>query len=272
MKTIILSALIVLATIFLIKPQEFMAAQSEPEKDSRQRNLDLEFQPDPGTYAYDVLWRGFRVGKASVSTTVEDDLYTVAVNAETHSRFNLLYTFRYRGEVSLKAPPVRPIKAKVTESGGKKEKTTTITFPEEDKATAVRVRTEPGKEREVTTVSAESENFLLDPFSVVFLVRHLDWHVGMAEIFDVFTGRKQYLLTLFCAEVRIKTINDEQREAWVITPTTKEVGKPDAEEKSDFTVYLSKDEKKEILKIEGVPRIGRVEAIMRNFVPNLSGD
>ncbi|MEE4243108.1 MAG: DUF3108 domain-containing protein [Desulfopila sp.] len=272
MKAIILNALIVVAAIFLITPQEIIALQPQPETDSQQRNLDPEFQPEPGAYAYDVLWRGVRVGKASVSTTVEDDLYTVAVTAETHTKFNFLYKFRYQGEVSLKAPPVRPIEAKMTESGGKKEKTTTITFSEEDKATAVRVKKEPGKEKEVSTVSAESQSFLLDPFSVVFLVRHLDWHVGMAEIFDVFTGRKQYLLMLYCAEVRIKTINDEQREAWVITPTTKEMGKPDAEEKSDFTLYLSKDEKKEILKIEGVPRIGRVEAIMRYFEPDSSGN
>lgn len=271
MKTITTCALTVFAIILLAGVHGLMASPISPKADSRQLGLDTEFQPEPGAYAYDIFWRGVRVGKASVSTQVEGDLYTIAVTAETHTKLNFLYQFRYRGEVSLEAPPVRPIEAKVTESGGKRKKTTTITFPAEDRASAVAVET-GSEEEEVTTVNAESETFLVDPFTVVFLVRHLDWHVGMAEIFDVFTGRKQYFLTLFCAEVTIKSINGEQREAWVITPSSREVGNPDAEERSNFTIYLSKDEKKEILKIEGVARIGRVKAIMRYFVPDPSGD
>ena len=35
--------------------------------------------------------------------------------------------------------------------------------------------------------------------------------------------------------------------------------------KSNFRIYLSKDEQKEILEIEGAPKIGRVEARVRNF-------
>ena len=238
--------------------------------DSSQLPVDLEFRPELGTYFYDIFWKGARVGKAAITIDKDDDLYKIGVHADSNSKVSMLYKFRYKGEVEVEPYPLKPVKAKVTEKAGRKEKKIEFSFPEDDRVEAVEVKSVGGKKRSVTEKRATSTSFIVDPFSVVFLVRHLDWHIGMAEVFDVFTGKKKYQLTLYCKSVVTKTVGDAARQAWEIIPEMIDFTKPEEKKRAEFRIFLSKDEKKEILKIEGAPRIGRVEATIRKFVPKSS--
>lgn len=234
---------------------------------SAELQADPEFKPESGTHFYDVYWKDVRVGKATITVKQDNELYQVIVRASTSSKINMFYKFRYKGEVEMESYPLKPLQTSIVEQAGRKTKEMQIEFLQEDRAEAVEVKSVDGETRTITKRSATSETFLLDPFSIVFLVRHLDWHVGMAELFDVFTGKKTYELTLICESVKTKYIGRNPRDAWVITPYTRELDSPGADVKSDLKVYVSKDEKKEILKIEGAPKIGRVEARIRKFVP-----
>ena len=232
---------------------------------SSQLPLDPDFQPILGTYLYDVFWEGVRVGKATISIDKEEDYYRISVKASSNHKVGFLYKFRYKGEVAVEPYPFKPIKATVEENAGRKKKNIEIQFPETNRADSVEVKKVGNKTKSVTEGSATSDSFLIDPFSAIFLVRHLDWELGMAEVFEVFTGKKKYELKLYCDSVTTKTIAGNSREAWLIIPETTDLSKPNAEKKSEFRIYLSKDEQKEILKIEGAPKIGRVEARARIF-------
>jgi len=244
---------------------------AEPEiiakESSSEFELDPHYHPAFGTYHYDIFWRRVMVGTAKITFSEENGLYQLIVKAETNRKINLFYTFKYRGEVEMEGDPLKPLQAKVSEKSGSRVKDTQIDFINDDKAEAVQTESVRGEVRKIRKRSAESDTFLLDPFSVVFLVRHLDWHVGMAEVFDIFTGRKKYELKLFCDGVKEVAAGEEKRMAWIIRPETRDPLKPGKKPKSEFKLYLSRDEKKEILKIEGAPKVGRVVARITNFVP-----
>lgn len=241
--------------------------ESIKKQSSAELVVDPEFDPELGTYYYDVYWQKVRVGKATITLKKENDQYTVIVFGRTTSKVNLFYKAKYRGEVALEPDPLKPIKANIIETAGRKKKQTQIVFPQKDTAEATEVESIGDKKTNIEERTFTSETFVLDPFSAVFLVRHLDWHVGMAEVFDIYTGEKEYEIKLFCHSVTSLEVDGIQREAWVIIPYTTSLQKEKRETKSEFTVYLSKDAKKEILKIEGAPRIGRVVAKINKFVP-----
>ncbi len=257
----------ILAVLLVLGKGYSADAGDNRKKSSGSLPVDVEFQPELGTYHYDVYWRKMRVGKASITIEREAELYKVIVAAKTNKKVSLLYKAKYRGEVKMESYPLTPIKAEIREQAGKKTKTINIDFPETDRVKAVEVKTEKGKEPRITEREFTSETFVLDPFSTVFLVRQLDWQVGMAEVFDLFTGKKKYELQLLCDSVTTLTVGKHQREVWVIIPQTKSLEEDGEVKKSDFKVYLSKDGNREVLKIEGAPRVGRIIARIRKFEP-----
>ncbi len=229
--------------------------------------VDVEFHPKLGTYHYDVFWRKMRVGKAAITIERDGEYYRIIVFGKTNKKISVLYKAKYRGEAKVEPLPLVPIKAEIREQTRKKTKTIHMDFPETDRIEAVEVKEERGKETQITKREFTSETFVLDLFSTVFLVRQLDWEVGMAEVFDLFTGKKQYELQLVCDSVVNLVIGKEKREAWLILPRTRSLDGQKKVRDSGFKLYLSKDERKEVLKIEGVPKIGRIEARIRKFTP-----
>lgn len=267
MKTLLILHLLTLLALTI----PTISCQAETENIKKQSSAELltdpEFRPELGTYYYEVFWGNVRVGKATITIDQENDLYKVIVIAKTSSAVNLFYKARYRGEVEMKPYPLKPIKGTITEKSKKKKKEVKIRFPREDTVEAVATESNDDKNTTVTESEFTSETFILDPFSTVFLVRHLDWYVGMAEVFDIFTGKEQIELKLLCDSITSLKIAGKQRQAWVIIPETTSYKEDKRVTKSEFKVYLSRDAKKEILKIEGTPRIGQVVAKFRKFAP-----
>ncbi len=241
-------------------------AQSTKKQSSDQLTTDPEFNPRQGTYYYDVFWQKVKVGKATITIMKEDDLYKIIVSGKTKSKVSMFYKARYRGEVQMEPDPLKPIQANITEQAGRKKKHTQIRFPQEGMVESTEVES-IGDKKKTEERTFSSETFILDPFSTVFLVRHLDWHVGMAEVFDIFTGKKHYEVKLLCDSIATLEIDGKKREAWVIIPYISSLDGPEKKTKSEFKVYLSKDARKKILKIEGAPRIGKIVALVRKFEP-----
>ncbi len=264
--------LVLLSTVFLavifFHGEEYVSAQEIIRKEnSANLPIDSEFHPEPGTYYYDVYWRKMRVGKATITIAWDGDFYRVIVSGKTNKKISLLYKAKYRGEVKMESRPLTPIKAEIREQSRKKSKTIDMNFPETDRVEAIEVKSEGGKEPRITKREFTSETFVLDPFSTVFLVRQLDWEVGMAEVFDLFTGKKQYELQLLCDSVVTLTVGKKERETWLILPRIRSLNGDEKVKNNNFKLYLSKDERKEVLKIEGAPKIGRIEARIRKFEP-----
>ena len=230
--------------------------------------IDNGFLPYLGTHYYDVFLQDVLIGRATVEVQKTDGEYQIKVNAKTRSVLNSLYKVRYRGEVSFLTDPLKPINASILEQTGSKSKHMAIEFDQSDKVSVVEIEQKGKKPATRKMQNFESDGFILDPFSTVYLIRSIDWRAGLTEIFDVVTGNKQYELRLICKGISTLNINEETRDAWVITPQIKRVGKesdPKDPAASLWEIYVSRDEMREILKISGNPKIGRVVAQMRKF-------
>ena len=256
---------------FLITPATVSSQEpaSSPvrKNNSGELSIDTDFDAIPGTYYYDVFLKGIRLGKATITVTKNDEEYTVQVTAKTRGIVKYLYKVKYRGEVAVTTNPLQPITAIIEEESGIKKKTIHVNFPKPNKVTAVEFESKHGQPPTRTENEFNSESFVLDPFSIVYLIRSLKWEVGTAEIFDVFTGKKQYEIQLVCRGETVLDINGVKRRAWEIIPQTRTLTKPQELRMSGFVIYLSNDPLKEILKITGHPKIGRIVVKVRKFSP-----
>lgn len=251
--------------IVLLCSSNAVAQQTTVTADPAQTLEDQEFNPPAGTYYYDVFLKGIKVGKAEIIISFQDGLHSIAIKARAKNAINRFYKFKYKGETKIKPSALRPLETTITEVAGKKQKDTQIAFPEENRAKSTLIETTKNKKK-ISEREVVSDTFILDPFSVFFLVRHLDWHVGMAEIFDVFTGKKHYELRLLCDAVVSKTFGDQTRESWVIIPLVRNVSTGESGPENNFRIYLSTDDSKEIFEIEGDGAIGKMRASLREIV------
>ncbi|MFT5698371.1 MAG: hypothetical protein ACI8ZB_001226 [Desulforhopalus sp.] len=238
---------------------------SKRKATSAELTYDDDFKPALGISYYDVFLRGAKLGRATIEVSQKDDNYVVAVTARTRGVMKYLYRVKYRGEVDIKSDPLQPVRAVIEERTGNKRKTIHAEFLKPDKITTVEEETENGGSKVKKVKEFDSETFILDPFSTVFLIRSLDWEIGTDEIFDVFTGNKQYELHLACTGESVLTVGGKSRLAWEIIPQTRTLEKPQKIRMSGFVIYLSQDEHKEVLKITGDPKIGRIVANLRKF-------
>lgn len=240
---------------------------SSRRQKSSELPIDHNFQPKLGTYYYDVFLKNIKIGKGTISVQKEGDIYTISVTGKTNSSITALYKIRYRGMSELKVSPLQPIKAKITQQSGKKKKETQISFTENNVVHSREIRSTKEITTKIRDKIVHSETFVLDPFSTVFLIRRLNWHVGMEETFDLFTGKKQYELKLICQSTQLVKIGGISRQAWVIIPEITSYKKGVKKTRNSFKIYLSLDKEKEILKISGTPKPGSVIAKLRKFSP-----
>lgn len=240
-------------------------AEREKKVSTSQLQVDPEFQPLSGVYYYDLFLNAVRVGKATISVEKDQDLYTIGVRGKTRKAIRTLFKVRYKGEVQMEASPLKPIAADIESQAGERKKEISIRFPQANRMEIRETKTKEGKTTKLHEYVLESDNFVLDPFSTIFLVRSLDWHVGMAEVFDIFTGTRQYELRLLCKSVENIEIEDSLRTAWVIQPEITTLTSPREKKLEKYSLYLSKDEQRDILMISGEPKIGNITVKMRKF-------
>jgi len=239
-------------------PQEATLSQDTPPD-------DCCFLPYFGTHYYDVFFQDYLIGRATIEVTKQDDAYQVRVNAKTRSVLNALYKVKYKGEVAFNTDPVTPISATIEEQTGSKSKKYAMNFAE-NQVSVTEVEKKGKQPAKVKEKEYSSENFVLDPFSTIYLIRSIAWEDGLTEIFDVITGNKHYELRLVCTGTTTVPINGDNRGAWVIQPQTRNVDKPESlSEEGKWTILVSRDDMREILKIAGHPKIGRVAAELRKF-------
>ena len=254
----------IICTAFMA--ETFSAAAAEPGKKVSTSELSVypEFSPLTGVYYYDLFVNSIRIGKATIAVTRENDLYGLELKAKTRNAVHAVFNVRYRGEVQMEANPLQPITADIESESGEKRKEISIRFPQSNRMeiTEKKLRGEVVRQKDY---SLESQTFVLDPFSAIFLVRSLDWHVGMAEVFDIFTGKRQYELRLLCTGEETIEIEGVEREAWVIRPEIVTLTYPRETKLEEYSLYLSKDEQNDILMISGEQKIGNMVAKIRKF-------
>lgn len=235
--------------------------------------LDPKFKPRLGTYYYKFDYNNVSIGIASITISREDDLYKVQVLARTNDTIDRIYKIRYRGESLMDTEPgVASIQTKTQQQVKSKEKDMTIQFNQGGEIKTIEKKSENGGTVDFEVRRLMPEKFTVDPFAATYLVRGLDWKVGLEEVFDVYGGKSQYELHLRCSHIQGVDVDGVKRPAYVIIPTMKKLDEEGnviepKKKPADTKIFLSADEFKEVLKIEATHTLGFFRVTLDRFVP-----
>ncbi len=222
-----------------------------------------QFKPRLGTYSYTVSWQGIPAATVTASIEQEGNRFKIRTQAETYTGIGLIYSLSYNAIGYLSAMDFSPISVSIDHKENSKHKTVEMTFGAGGEVNAVRET----KGKDVHEVKFVSSN-TLDPFGAAFVARAMPWEVGQTYSFDTFNGKTRYLVELTAEEKTELEVNDKVYQVWVISPKVKNLSYPNSESKlRKARIYMTADERREILEIESSVFIGSVYTSLDSFEP-----
>lgn len=240
---------------------------TEPTKNAKVK-INHTFSPPLGIYTYKVKWGVISAGRATVTFSREGEYYRVIADARAVGGVDKIYKLRYRGESEIDAEDLTPVRTVLTSREGKRSKENVIDYQEDGQLTTTVTSSKKGKKSNTNSQKLQFEAQVFDPFSAIFLARQVEWHEGFAQEFEIFTGSSHYLVELNAAGKKMISAAGALQEAWVIVPTIENLSQPEKGSKVDSAViYLSADERKELLKIESKVFIGKIVVTLDSFQP-----
>lgn len=222
-----------------------------------------------GTFRYAISWEGIPVASAALIVypliSSEDEYLSVEATAQTVSGINWLYSLREVTKSVFRPSPFTPISFYSSQQENSKQKFRRISY-EADGTIKARSWKAGGKGE---TFEFNPRNFTLDPIAAAYVARSLPLKVGSEYSFDVFTAKHRFLIT--CKVVGLEQIDvggQKKRDAFKIVPSVKKL--TDTKEDSKFrsaVLWISADDRRDILRLESKVWIGRVTAKLLDFVP-----
>jgi len=229
-----------------------------------------EFAPQPGTYHYSIRWGRFTIAKADVTVSRKGPFYLMEVNANTSGIVDRFYTLRYKGQGKITASDLTPVQMHMEQQENSIFKTLTITFHAGGEVEAVEIKYKEEEEPEKKVKKVQSNGQVLDPFSAAFLARGIEWSKGEVQKYEIITGKHVYLVTLTCVDKERIKIMGKKREAWVISPKIKKISEPEKKKKKKIKwakIYVSADDRREVLQLKSKATVGSVRAKLERFEP-----
>jgi len=226
------------------------------------------FHPPLGRYDYRVEWEGVKAGTARVTLGFKDGFFQMRAEARSRNVIDKLYKLRYRGEALIDAEDLRPIENLLESVEGRRQKTETTRFSKDGSIELDKSLRKGKKDYKPENKRFDFGKSLFDPFSAVLLARQFNWQLGQTEEFEIFTGSSHYLIELNCAVKRSLEVAGAVRRASVLVPTLENLSKPGGEPKLENTlIYLSDDERRELLRVYSKVFVGSVALQLTGFTP-----
>lgn len=224
---------------------------------------------DRGKYEYQVAWQGIPVAEASIDIQNvllgEAQLLDVTAWAKTVGPASIFYRLDHTSESILSASNLQPKVFRSFETLNSEDRGRFVSFGEEGQIYSKRWK--EGKDPEVQEFFTGNATF--DPISAAILARSLPIERGKKFVFDVFNGKHRYEISFHVGEKETLKNNGQVREAFRVTPFVKKLTDTEGEKKLEHaTLWISADDKREILKIESKVWIGSITATLTNFTPN----
>ncbi len=227
-----------------------------------QANLKY-FRPPLGTYHYTVSWQGIPAASATTTITREGDFYHIYATARTAKAIDLLFKLRYSSEGILSSKSFAPSKTIIDHRENSRHKNIQIDFLDNGE-----ILTKRQSNEDYEVIRFNTDNFTLDPFAAAMLARGLDWEVGQTRVFDTYNGKSRYLISLNCHEKTSIRLNDQDHDVWVVIPQVDKVTDRKANSKlSKAKIFVTSDERREILRIQSDVFIGSVKTELERFTP-----
>ena len=262
-------AIKLLVILLLFAPLVASADYIEPSavKISTKKYIPKHSDFSIGEYVYKISWQGIPVASAKVDVNQPESngMWRVSAGAKTGEWISVFYSLRFDSESSFNRENFQPsvFKTKQIENSRKKAKEVKFMPGGFIKADAFK----DGKKNE--TISFQSDNQTLDPISAAFLARSLPIKVGSKKSFDVFNGKHRFLITFTVdGKENLKLKNNKLVECFTVTPTVVKLTDTEGEKRlRSARIWITTDEKREVVKLESSVLIGSVKAELERFVP-----
>lgn len=246
----------------LVRAEQLSAEEVRLSTPVYQPNLD-HFNPALGTYHYVVSWQGIPAASAITTISREGDFYRIVATARTAKAIDLLFKLRYFSEGILSTSTLTPFKTIIEHRENSRYRNIQIDFLESGE-----IFTKRKSNKDYEEIRFNPENFTLDPFAAAMLARGLDWKTGQTRIFDTYNGKSRYLISLTCNEQTTIDFNGQKHEVWVVIPQADKVTDRKANSKlSKARIFVTSDDRREILQIQSDVFIGSVKTELEKFVP-----
>ena len=117
-------------------------------------------------------------------------------------------------------------------------------------------------------VKFKTNNLTLDPFSLVFFARSLDWEKGATRVFDTYNGNNRYLITFTAVDKVKMDVNGQKKDVWVISPKVKKLVVKNPKKKlREAKIYITADESRDLLLIESEVFVGSLKTKLVSYTP-----
>lgn len=245
----------------------------------------------PGEYYYSVEWEGIPVAKAvievqesfisesepqkALSDNVEatakpestdskksEELVKVAATTKTTGIVKAFYKMRHRSESTFRKSDFQPISYNSEQKENSKLKFRQVSFNLDGSVESERWKKGRGK----NLMRFASDNPVFDPISAAFLAKSLRVEEGQKLGFDVYNGKHRFLINFYVKGVEVIDTEGGKRRARKIVPEVFRLTDTEGEKKlRSALIWISDDEKRELLKIESEVWIGAVTAELESF-------
>jgi len=230
----------------------------------------------PGTYKYKISWQGIPVASSeiilgdapllSTESGPEPGMVAVRATARSSKGIDLLYKLRHTSESLFNLNTLAPQRFLTEQTENSRYKRLDVRFQE---GTNVLTKLWKSKDSAEPSETLEfiSNNFTVDPLFGAVLARSLPIAIGSEASFDVWNGKNRYLITFKVDAKENVHIRGKELPAYRVTPKVIKLTDSEGEKRlRSCTLWVSADERRDILKVESAVLIGKVTAVLETVI------
>jgi hypothetical protein len=230
---------------------------------------------NPGIYRYLVAWQGIPVAHSEIiigdqpvltSDSLQDNQRTIRADTRTTKAIDMLYKLRHTSESIFDVKTLTPVRFLFEQRENSRYKRFDVKFGETIES---KFWNKPEMSEPKESLSFPATNFTLDPLFGALFARSVSVGIGEEQRFDIWNGKNRYLIT-FKVDGREKIrFGKNEVSALRVIPRVEKLTDSKREEKRlrACTIWISDDDRREILKIESKVLVGRVSATLESFTP-----
>lgn len=258
----------VAATATLLSAQEISPGQASVKT---QHYSSEFFDLAEGTYSYDISWQGISVANGEISIDEQElsdgPFVQVHAKAWTGGAVAALYRLRHDSASLFNSQSFAPKEFHSIQKENSKTQYRQIYFRQGGLIESDRWR--EGKVRD-PRVSFQSDNLTFDPITAIFYARSLPMDIGVERNFDVYTARHRFLITLKVESLEWIKMGMRQVRAYKVVPKVKKLTEEQEDKKfRRATIWVSADQRRDILKLESEVWVGSIVAELTKFEPKV---
>lgn len=223
-----------------------------------------KFKPPLGSYTYKVSWQGIPAAFVTIEVDRDGLNYKFGTKVRTNSAIDIFYKLRYQAQSEISTLNFQPVKSFYESRENSRFQRADLIFSPEGEITSLYKK----NDRDLKVLKFNPNNVTLDPFSAAFIACSLDWKVGDTRVFDTFNGKSRYLIELKAIDKRKINVAGEEREAWLISPSVEKLGGKPHSKLRQAEIFVSADNKHEILQINSKVFVGTVKTRLMEYKPS----